>query len=72
MVKPAGGGGGIGMQVADSDATLRKAFSRAGVMAERAFGNAAVYLERWIENPRHIEVQVLGDGTDAMHLYERE
>ncbi|MDA1073407.1 MAG: ATP-grasp domain-containing protein [Proteobacteria bacterium] len=72
MVKPAAGGGGIGMQVADSDASLRQAFSRAGVMAERAFGSAAVYLERWIENPRHIEVQVLGDGKDAMHLYERE
>jgi acetyl-CoA carboxylase biotin carboxylase subunit len=72
MVKPAGGGGGIGMQVAADDQTLDTAFKRAGAMAERAFGSAAIYLEKYIENPRHIEIQVLGDGKNGMHLFERE
>ena len=73
MVKPAGGGGGIGMFVAGSPNQLTEGFQRTKLMAERAFADARVYLERYIERPRHIEVQLLADGEGgAVHLYERE
>ena len=73
MVKPAGGGGGVGMFMADSPAALAERFGRAQLMAERAFADARVYLERYLERPRHIEVQLLADGNgSAIHLYERE
>ncbi len=73
LVKPAGGGGGIGMQVAESPDALSGAFKRAGTVAASAFGKADVYLEKWIRRPRHIEYQILGDGQGrAMHLYERD
>ena len=73
MVKPAGGGGGIGMSVADSPEALARHFGRAKVMAERAFADPRVYLEQYLARPRHIEVQLLADGAGgAIHLYERE
>ena len=73
MVKPAGGGGGIGMSIARSAGALSRSFGRTRLMAERAFADSRVYLERYIERPRHIEVQLLGNGAgEAMHLYERE
>ena len=65
MVKASGGGGGIGMSVARDEATLRKAFAGTRSMAIRSFGSDRVFVERFVANARHIEVQVLGldDGT---------
>ena len=72
MVKPAGGGG-IGMSIARTPAELARSFGRTRLMAERAFADARLYLERCMERPRHIEVQLLADGKGgAIHLYERE
>ncbi len=72
MVKPSGGGGGLGMQVARNEAELTAAFGRAVAIAEAAFGDAGVYLEKFIEAPRHIEFQLLADGERAVHVFERE
>ena len=73
MVKAAKGGGGIGMTVVRSIAELEKAVDTAAARAGAAFGDASVYLERYIENPRHIEVQVVGESNGSVfHLYERE
>lgn len=73
LVKAASGGGGIGMQVAKDEAGLVKALRSCGDRALAAFGDGGVYLERWFETPRHIEVQILGDGNGkVLHLYERE
>jgi acetyl-CoA carboxylase, biotin carboxylase subunit len=73
LVKPAGGGGGIGMLPARNDDELLSAVERAASMAERGFSNREVYLERLVERPRHVEIQVLGDrhGT-VRHLFERD
>ena len=62
MVKAAAGGGGIGMSVARDDDELTKAFETARTRAERFFANPAILLERYIENARHVEVQILGLG----------
>ena len=73
LVKPAGGGGGIGMLPAKDEGELVAAVERSRSMAERGFGNAEVYLERLIERPRHVEFQVLGDSHgSAAHLFERD
>ena len=73
LVKPAGGGGGIGMLPAKNEAELLAAVERSRSMADRGFGNAEVYLEKLIERPRHVEFQVLGDAHGGMaHLYERD
>ena len=73
LVKPAGGGGGIGMLPAKDESQLLEAVERSRSMASRGFGNAEVYLERLLEKPRHIEFQVLADRHGhAMHLYERD
>jgi acetyl-CoA carboxylase biotin carboxylase subunit len=73
LVKPAGGGGGIGMLAAKDESELLAAVERSRSMAGRGFGNAEVYLERLVERPRHIEFQVLGDQHgDAVHLFERD
>ncbi len=72
MVKPSGGGGGLGMQVARNETELAAAFGRAVAIAESAFGDAGVYLEKFIEAPRHIEFQLLADGERAVHVFERE
>jgi acetyl-CoA carboxylase biotin carboxylase subunit len=73
LVKPAGGGGGIGMLPAHTEAQLAEAVERSRSMASRGFGSAEVYLERLLERPRHIEFQVLGDRHgDAVHLFERD
>src|SRR5436190_4348464 len=61
LVKPAGGGGGIGMLPAKDEAQLLETVERSRSMASRGFGNAEVYLERLFERPRHVEFQVLGD-----------
>jgi acetyl-CoA carboxylase biotin carboxylase subunit len=73
IIKAAGGGGGIGMARVDRAADLAAAFATATRRAQSAFGNAAVYLERYLERPRHVEVQVFADAHGAVvHLHERE
>lgn len=73
LVKAASGGGGRGMKVAHSADELSEAFSSARSEAKAAFGDDTVYLERYLDNPRHIEVQVIGDSFgNAIHLGERE
>ena len=73
IVKAAAGGGGRGMKVATDEAAMRNAFNGARTEAEAAFGSAAVYIEKYLAKPRHIEVQVFGDGKgEGRHLGERD
>jgi pyruvate carboxylase subunit A len=73
MLKPSGGGGGIGMKVVESEAQLTAAIESTAQAARSAFGDATVYLERYVRNPRHIEIQVICDSHgNAVHLGERE
>ncbi|MEQ8993476.1 MAG: biotin carboxylase N-terminal domain-containing protein, partial [Pseudomonadales bacterium] len=73
MLKPAGGGGGIGMQVLRDEDELRRAFGRARRLAAAAFNDDAVFLESCVERPRHVEIQLLGDGRGgAIHAFERD
>ena len=72
MLKAAAGGGGRGIRVVHDEDALRSAFGQASTEAQKAFGDPTMYLERYVERARHVEVQVLGDGTDAVHLFERE
>lgn len=73
LLKAASGGGGIGMQVVAHPAGLEKAFATVQNRARAAFGNAALYVEKLLATPRHIEVQVAGDTLgNLLHLYERE
>jgi acetyl-CoA carboxylase biotin carboxylase subunit len=73
LVKAAAGGGGRGMKVAEDEASLAAALARARAEAKAAFGDDAVYLEKYLAQPRHIEIQVLGDGHgNAIHLGERD
>lgn len=73
MLKASAGGGGIGMEIIKNAESLEKAFKLAQSRAKAYFGNPAVYLEKYIEEPRHIEVQVFADSHDNyLHLGERE
>jgi acetyl-CoA carboxylase, biotin carboxylase subunit len=73
LVKASAGGGGRGMKVALSEADLATALATARAEAKAAFGDDAVYLEKYLQRPRHIEIQVLGDGRgNAIHLGERD
>jgi acetyl-CoA carboxylase biotin carboxylase subunit len=73
LVKAAAGGGGRGMKVARTREDLSDALATARMEAKAAFGDDAVYLEKYLEKPRHIEIQVLGDGRgNAVHLAERD
>jgi acetyl-CoA carboxylase biotin carboxylase subunit len=73
MIKASGGGGGKGMRVARDDEELRKAYSAAANEAEASFGNREVYIEKSIERPRHIEIQVLCDSRGkGVYLGERD
>lgn len=73
LVKASAGGGGIGMKLVESDAVLEKVVESTQSMAERSFGDGAVFLERYIPKARHIEIQVFGFGDGrAVHFYERE
>jgi urea carboxylase len=63
MLKATGGGGGIGMQVCRNPAELRAAFDRVARLAERSFGSAGMFVEKFVEHARHVEVQIFGDGT---------
>lgn len=72
MIKAAAGGGGRGIRIADSLAEFEQAFPQAEAEALAAFGDGGLYMEKVIGKARHIEVQVLADGSDAIHCYERE
>lgn len=73
MIKAIAGGGGRGMRTAHNDISLVKGFHTAKSEAEKAFGNANVYIEKFIENPHHIEIQVLADQKGhVIHLGERD
>ncbi|MCP0914042.1 MULTISPECIES: acetyl-CoA carboxylase biotin carboxylase subunit [Legionella] len=73
IIKASGGGGGRGMRVVHSEANLLNAISLTRSEAKAAFNNPMVYMEKFLENPRHIEFQVLGDGKgNAVHLGERD
>src|SRR5271169_7013224 len=73
IVKAAGGGGGRGMRVAHNDPSLVKGYHTARSEAEKAFGNSGVYIEKYIENPHHIEIQILADRKGrTIHLGERD
>ncbi len=73
MIKATAGGGGKGMRTANNEAELIKNFEMARSEAQAAFGNPGVYIEKLIVNPRHIEVQLLGDGKgNVIHLGERD
>lgn len=73
MLKASAGGGGIGMQVVRSDEELSKAFESNSKRAQNFFGDGAMFMEKKLENARHIEIQLLADQHgDAVHLFERE
>lgn len=73
MIKAVAGGGGRGMRVAHNDVSLVKGYHTARTEAEKAFGNSGVYIEKFIENPRHIEFQILADQKGhVIHLGERD
>ena len=72
-IKAAGGGGGKGFRVAESEDELEKAFEGAAREGEKFFSDATVYVERYLPDPRHVEVQVLADAHDnVIHLFERD
>jgi len=73
IIKAVGGGGGRGMRVAHNEVSLHSAFGIAQSEAEAAFGNGSLYLEKFIVEPRHVEVQVMADSHgNALHFYERD
>ncbi|EJW21838.1 acetyl-CoA carboxylase biotin carboxylase subunit [alpha proteobacterium IMCC14465] len=73
LVKASSGGGGRGMKVAKNDAEMKEAFSTARSEAKAAFGDDAVYIEKFLEKPRHIEIQVIADTHgNVVHLGERD
>ena len=73
IIKAAAGGGGRGMRVAHNDISLHGAFAAARAEAEAAFKNGSLYIEKFIVEPRHVEVQIMADKTgNALHFYERD
>ena len=73
MLKASAGGGGRGMRVVAGPEEMDEAFARCQSEAEAAFGDRALFLEKIVPRPRHIEVQVLGDGQgNVVHLFERD
>ncbi|MBR7553546.1 pyruvate carboxylase [Allobacillus sp. GCM10007491] len=73
MIKAALGGGGRGMRIVRTKEALKEAYDRAKSEAKAAFGNDEIYVERLVEQPKHIEVQILGDEAgNILHLYERD
>ena len=73
IIKAAMGGGGRGMRVVRSPNEFEEAFGRAVSEAKSAFGDGTVFVERFLDHPRHIEVQLLGDHAgNVVHLYERD
>ncbi|MFM8578773.1 MAG: acetyl-CoA carboxylase biotin carboxylase subunit [Planctomycetaceae bacterium] len=73
LLKATAGGGGKGMRVAANELTLQGAWQQAAAEAQAAFGNPGIYIEKYVERPRHVEIQILGDthGT-ILHLHERD
>ncbi|KAJ8600689.1 hypothetical protein CTAYLR_008308 [Chrysophaeum taylorii] len=72
IIKAAHGGGGRGMRVVKDPSMLAESLERAQSEALAAFGNKAVFVERFVDKPRHVEVQILSDGENTVHLYERD
>ncbi len=72
MIKAAAGGGGRGIRLAETAESFRTLAPQASAEAKAAFGDGGIYIEKVIERARHIEVQILADGTDAIHSWERE
>jgi pyruvate carboxylase subunit A len=73
IIKPSGGGGGIGMSIVRDDDELRDALEYSQAIASTAFGLPDVYIEKYLENPRHIEIQIMGDSKgNVIHMGERE
>ncbi|WP_417727560.1 acetyl/propionyl/methylcrotonyl-CoA carboxylase subunit alpha [Roseovarius sp.] len=72
LIKAVAGGGGKGMRLVERPQDFMDALESAQGEARTAFGNAAVLIEKFVQKPRHIEVQVFGDGTRAVHLFERD
>lgn len=73
IIKASFGGGGKGMRIASNEAELKKGFEMARLEAEAAFGSPAVYIEKYLPHPRHIEIQILGDSFEnVVHLGERD
>ena len=73
IIKASSGGGGRGMKVAETEADIAEAFSSARAEAKLAFGDDAVYIEKYLTTPRHIEIQILADGQgNVVHLGERD
>ena len=72
MIKAAAGGGGRGIRIAHDQAEFDTLMPQASAEAKAAFGDGGLYIEKVIEKARHIEVQILGDGTRAIHCFERE
>ncbi len=73
LIKASAGGGGRGMRVAANDLVLKSAIQQAQAEAQAAFGNPAIYLEKYIEQPRHVEVQIIADHHgNVCHLWERD
>jgi acetyl-CoA carboxylase, biotin carboxylase subunit len=72
MIKAAAGGGGRGIRIADTMADFERHFPQASAEALAAFGDGGLYVEKVITKARHVEVQILGDGEDAIHCFERE
>ena len=68
----AAGGGGRGIRIAEDEDSLRHLVPQAQAEAQAAFGDGSYYLEYMVINARHIEVQIMGDGKDAVHFFERE
>lgn len=73
LIKASAGGGGRGMRVASNDLALKAAIQQAQAEAQAAFGNGDIYLEKYVEHPRHVEVQVIADNHgNVVHLWERD
>jgi len=73
MIKAAAGGGGRGMRIAHNEISFRSVFSAAKAEAQAAFGDGSVYIEKYISQPRHVEVQIIADSKgNALHFYERD
>ena len=72
MIKAVAGGGGKGMRIVEAASDFAEALASAQGEAMTGFGNADVLIEKFIQNPRHIEIQVFGDGESAVHLFERD
>jgi len=73
LIKASAGGGGRGMKIVHEEANLETSIKEAGTEALAAFGDGAVYMEKFLQNPRHIEIQVIGDGNgEVVHLGERD